>query len=168
MIYDDQWSFESFEEDKYGKMMMMDGSWWSFFHWVWMFHNVSHSFSYPFSYPRSKARPWSMVWWHECKCSQHEQFWDTCLLKDSVAVLVAVRPFCAMKGRIFTSLRDLGELRASAKCLFRFCMGQNWVQMDPPMYGRFEDFGPNFGGPMILAHAPCMFFNSDDSSDPAG
>jgi hypothetical protein len=26
MIYDDQWSFESFEEDKYGKMMMIDGS----------------------------------------------------------------------------------------------------------------------------------------------
>lgn len=24
------------------------------------------------------------------------------------------------------------------------------------MYGRFEDFGPNFGGPMILAHAPCF------------
>lgn len=63
-----------------------------------------------------------------------------------------------MKGRIFTShLRvHLGELRASGKCLFRFCMGQNWVQMDPPMYARFEEFGPNFGGPMILAHAPCF------------
>lgn len=93
------------------------------------------------------------------------------LLKDSVAV--AVRQFV-----LFVRWRDafshlkkrvhLGELRASGKCLFRFCMGQNWVQMDPPMYGRFEDFGPNFGGPMILAHAPCMFFNSDDSSDPAG